>query len=143
MSWRLNRPRRISAYEKQILRRLIEVGGNSKSSPALLASIDTLMVREEGDGDFHNDSLDFGRGLGAHNDIIASGIGLMANDSPVELILWARDNAVTYLELEPFDNTLRPIRMPRLESITTYPDIVEDDDDEDDEEDEEADDLTS
>jgi hypothetical protein len=138
MSWRLNRPRRISAYEKQILRRLLEVGGNSKSSPALLASIDTLMVREEGDGDFHNDSLDFGRGR-VHNDIVASGIGLMANDSPVELILWARDNAVTYLELEPFDGTLRPIRMPRLESITTYPDSVGDEE----EEDEEADDLAS
>lgn len=89
-----------------------------------MGSINTLMVREEGDGDFHNDALDFGTVRGAHNDIIASGIVLMANDAPIELILWACGDAVTYLELEPFDGTLLPIRMPRLESISPYPDSV-------------------
>jgi hypothetical protein len=87
------------------------------------------MVRQEGDGDFHNDSLDFGTVRGENNDIIASAIGLMANDAPVELILWARGDTVTYLELEPFDGTLRPIRMPRLESIRPYPETVGDDED--------------
>jgi hypothetical protein len=48
------------------------------------------MVRQEGDGHFHNDSLDFGRVRRENNDIIASAIGLMANDAPIELFLWAR-----------------------------------------------------
>jgi hypothetical protein len=124
---RIWRPRRISAYEAQILRRLLQVGAGSAPSSLLLASIDKLMVRQEGDGDFHNDSLDFGRVRGENNDIIASAIGLMANDAPVELILWARGDTVTYLELEPFDGTLRPIRMPRLESIRPCPETVGDD----------------
>jgi hypothetical protein len=46
----------------------------------------------------------------------------MANDAQVELILWARGDIVTYLELEPFAGALRPIRMPILESIRPYPD---------------------
>jgi hypothetical protein len=96
------------------------------------------MVLEEGDGAFHNDSLDFGGLRGPNNDIIASGIGLMANDAPVELILWRRGDAVTYLELEPFNGSLRPIRMPRLETITPYPESLGDDD-----EDEETNDLSS
>jgi len=124
---RLWRPRRISAYEAQLLRRLLQVGAGSAPSSLLLASIDKLMVRQEGDGEFHNDSLDFGRVRGENNDIIASAIGLMANDAPVELILWARGDTVTYLELEPFDGTLRPIRMPRLESIRPYPEMGGDD----------------
>jgi hypothetical protein len=56
---RLWRPRRISAYEAQILRRLLQVGAGSAPS-SLFASIDKLMVRQQGEGDFHNDSLDFG-----------------------------------------------------------------------------------
>ena len=46
MSSILNRLRHISVYEKEILGRLLEMGTNSKSSAALLASIDSLMVRE-------------------------------------------------------------------------------------------------
>ena len=126
---RLLRPRRVSAYEAQILRYLLQLGAGSEPSSLLLASIDKLMVRQEGDGDFQNDSLDFGRVRGENNDIIASAIGFMANDAPIELILWARGDTVTYLELEPFDGTLRLIRMPGLESIRPYPEAVGDDED--------------
>lgn len=126
MSWRrLRRPRRISGYEAQILRRVIEVGGGDSVSETLLASIDALIVREEGDGEFHNDSLDFDAGDGQKftlGSIVASAVGRMTNDAPIELILWARGDLVTYLELEPFEGSWRPIRMPVLESIHPYPD---------------------
>jgi hypothetical protein len=121
MSWRLRRPRRIGLYEAQILRRLLEVGAKFPPSPILLASIENLIVREEGCGGFQHDSLDFGSSRGGST-IIAGAIGLMANDAQIELILWARGDIITYLELEPFDGALRPIRMPILESIRPYPD---------------------
>ncbi len=111
MSWRrLRRPRRISGYEAQILRRVIEVGGGDSVSQTLLASIDELIVREEGDGEFHNDSLDFDAWDGHKftlGSIVASAVGRMTNDAPIELILWARGDIVTYLELEPFEGSWR------------------------------------
>jgi len=121
MSWRLRRPRRIGTYETQILRRLLEVGADCPPSPTLLDSIDKLVVREEGCGGFQHDSLDFGSSR-AGSRIIASAVGRMANDAQIELILWARGDRITYLELEPFDGALLPIRMPILESIRPYPD---------------------
>jgi hypothetical protein len=114
----LHRPRRISGYEAQIVRRVLEVGARVAPSRRLRASIDQLRVHQE--GDFQNDSLDFGRVRGINNDIVAMAIGLMANDAPVELILWAHHETVTYLELEPFNGTWRPIRLPRLETIRPY-----------------------
>ena len=78
-------------------------------------------MREEGGGGFQHDFLDFGSSR-AGNTIVAAAIGTMANDAQVELILWARGDTVTYLELEPFAGALRPIRMPILESIRPYPD---------------------
>ncbi len=120
MSQRLWKPRPIGTYEVRILRRVLEVGANSPPSPTVLASLEGLVVREEGGGGFEHDSLDFdsARGGGA---IIAGAIGLMANDAEVELVLWARDGVITYLELDPFGETRRPIRMPILESIRAYP----------------------
>lgn len=120
MSWRLLRPRRIGSYEARIIRRLLQVGADAPPSQTLLASIDNLIVREEGQGGFEHDSLDFDSAGGGHT-IIAGAIGLMANDAPVELVLWARGDAITYLELDPFNGTLRPLRMPILESIRPYP----------------------
>ena len=129
MSWRLRRPRRIGSYEAQILRRVLQVGADSPPSAALLASIDQLIVREEGCGDFLHDSLDFGSS-GAGNTIIATAVGRMANDAQVELVIWARGDSVVCLELEPFEGALRPIRMPILESIGPYPPAMSDDEDE-------------
>jgi hypothetical protein len=74
--------------------------------------------------------------------IIAGAIGLMANGAQVELILWARGDIITYLELEPHAGALRPIRMPLLESIRPYPDNALDGD-EDGDGDETANDATS
>jgi hypothetical protein len=121
MSWRLRWPRRIGAYEVQILQRLLQVGTDSPPSQALMASIENLIVQEEGCGGFQHDSLDFDS-VRAGGKIIASAIGRMANGAQVELILWARGDIITYLELEPFEGALRPIRMPILESIRPYPD---------------------
>jgi hypothetical protein len=138
MPWRrLRQPRRISGYEAQILRRLIAIGGKDSVSETLLASIDELIVREEGDGDFYNDSLDFDAWNGRHftlGSIIASAVGRMTNDAPIELVLWARGDIVTYLELEPFKGSWRPIRMPVLDSIQPYPADAFGNEDEDDEE---------
>jgi len=99
------------------------VGCDSRPSAALLASIEHLIVHEEGDGSFERDSLDFiaaGRFTfgGAP---IAMAVGTMANDAPIELIVWARGEIITGLELEPFKGTRLPIRMPILESIRPYP----------------------
>jgi hypothetical protein len=88
MSYRIWRPRRITSYETQIIRRLLQVDADAKPSAALLASIANLVVREQGDGGFEHDSLDF-VGVHSHGAIIAAGLGLMTNDASVELILWA------------------------------------------------------
>ena len=45
----------------------------------------------------------------------------MANDVLIELWVWARGETITALELEPFNGTRLPIRMPILESISRYP----------------------
>lgn len=119
MSWRLMRPRPIGAYEAQIIRRVLEVGADFPASHTLLDSIDNLLVQEEGAGGFLHDSLDFSSGRG-DDKIIAGAIGLMANGAPVELILWARGDAISYLELEPFEGSLRPTRLPILESIRPF-----------------------
>jgi hypothetical protein len=113
------RPRRISAYEAQIIRRVLEVGADISVSQTLLDSIDNLLVQEEGAGDFLHDSLDFAAGHG-NDKIIAGALGLMANGAPVEMTLWVRDGAISYLGLDPWAGSLRPTRMPILESIRPY-----------------------
>lgn len=120
MSWRLWKPRPIASYEARILRRVIEVDADCLPSAALLASIEHLIVQEEGDGQAHHDSLDFGT-TNSHGEIIAIALGTMTNDGHIELFLWADGETITALELEPFDGTRLPIRMPVLESIRPYP----------------------
>ena len=120
MSWRLYRPRPISTYEAKIVRRVLDVSAEEPFSKTLLASIEDLIVREEGDGAFHHDSLDFGT-WGGPGLIIGHALGTMANDCPIELLVWAKDARITALELEPYDGTRLPIRMPILESIRPYP----------------------
>jgi hypothetical protein len=119
MSWRLRRPRRLSTYEAQIIRRVLEIGACRPVPQALLDSIDHLLVLEEGDGGFLHDSLDFAVGYG-NDKQIAHALGLMANDAPVEVSLRTREGAISYLSLDPWDGSLRPTRMPRLESIRAF-----------------------
>ena len=130
MSWRLYRPRRIGTYEARIVRRVLQIGAEFPPSPALLASIENLVVRDEGEGGVccHYDSLDFNT-TNERGRIIASAIGSMANDAPIELFVWARGETITALELEPYNGTRLPIRMPILESISRYPEdeVFEDD----------------
>lgn len=124
MSWRLWKPRPIASYEARILRRVLEIDADSPHSAALLASIEHLTVHEEGDGQAHRDHLDFNAAgqFRFSGKPIAMALGTMANDAPIELIVWARGEIITGLELEPFGETTRlPIRMPVLESIRPHP----------------------
>jgi hypothetical protein len=125
MSWRLNKPRHISTYEKRIVRRVLEVGSNTPPCAALVASVEKLIVHEEGDGHFHRDSLSFNsiRKFGYGGSPVAMALGTMSNDATVELIVWAQGGTITALELEPFNGTRLPIRMPIVESIRPYPEI--------------------
>jgi hypothetical protein len=90
-----------------------------------------LVVREEGGGGFHYDSLDFST-TNERGKIVAWAIGSMANDAPIELLVWAHGETITALELEPFNGTRLPIRMPILESIRPHPvdEVLGDDADE-------------
>jgi hypothetical protein len=74
-------------------------------------------------------SLEFNttNGLGT---IVAMAIGTMANGAPIELMVWTHGETITALELEPFNGTRLPIRMPILESIRPYPDQAFEDDEE-------------
>ena len=86
----------------------------------MLASIEQLIVHEEGYGGFKFDSLAFSPSRD-HGRIVAGAIGTMVNDASVELVVWALGNVITRLELEPFGETRLPIRMPLLQSIRPYP----------------------
>ena len=121
MSWRLYRPRRIGSEEARILRRVLEVDPQARFSSALLASIEQLIVHEEGGGTLEFDSLEFVPRCAGAGTTIASAVGTLVNDAPVELWVWARGDVVTRLELEPFGYTRRPIRMPLLQSVRPYP----------------------
>jgi hypothetical protein len=72
----------------------------------MLASIEQLIVHEEGGGGFRFDSLEF---IPTHNHgtIIAGAIGTMVNDASVELVVWALGDVITRLELEPFGEMSR------------------------------------
>ena len=99
----------------------MEVDPETQSSDALLASVEQRLVYEQGGGDLEFDSLELiplGHDAGR---IIARALGTMVNDAPVELCVWAHGNVITRLELEPFGDTRRPIRMPLLQSIRPYP----------------------
>lgn len=116
MSWRLYRPRPIAEYEAKVVRRVLENDPDSVPSPVMIASIRKLIVREEGDGCFHHDSLDFSASRD-HGRIVAAALGTMANDGVVELLVWAREETITALEIEPFQGARLPARMPILETI--------------------------
>jgi hypothetical protein len=98
----------------------LQVDADPAPSQALLASIGNLIVYEEVGGDFLCDSLEFIISRD-HGRCIASAIGAMANDALIELLVWAHGDTITCLELEPFNETRLPIRMPILESIRPYP----------------------
>ncbi|MGH8144376.1 MAG: hypothetical protein ACREU2_17920 [Steroidobacteraceae bacterium] len=103
----------------------MEVDPEAQPSAALLASIEQLIVHEEGGGGFQFDSLEFiPPGDFNVSEIFASAIGTMVNDASVELVVWTRGDVVTRLELEPFGETRLPIRMPLLQSIRPYPAVV-------------------
>jgi hypothetical protein len=120
---RLSKPRPIAAYEKRILRRVLEVGSEKPPPAALMISVDRLMVHQEGDTNFHRDSLYFSDTSKSAADLvpIAIAVGAMANDARVELVVWAAGRTIARLELEAFNGARFPIRLPILESIARHP----------------------
>jgi hypothetical protein len=120
---RLFKPRPISAYEKRILRRVLEVGSEKPPTAALMTSVEKLMVHQESDANFHRDSLYFSDTNKSAGDQIpiAIAVGTMANDARVELVVWAAGRTIARLELEAFNGARFPIRLPILESIASHP----------------------
>jgi hypothetical protein len=117
-------PRMIRTAEAAVITRLLQICAGAPPSPALLSSINTLVVREhcdcgqQGYGPCDSIFFDNPHDLGCP---IASGIGYIRKSSAVELIVWARGDIITYLELEPFNGARRPISLPRVETIQSYP----------------------
>jgi hypothetical protein len=121
-------PRPVSALEAEVIKRMLHLRAAVLHFDELLASVNRLTVREG--CECGCDSLFFGEPRDNGHPIV-SGVGRTAGNNEVEVILWARETTLTFLELEPRGNTLKPVRMPLAESIAPYPEDeeVEDDDD--------------
>ena len=121
-------PRPVSALEAEVIKRMLHLEAAVPHVDALLASVDQLTVREGCecgcDSLFFDDPTDKGHP-------IVSGVGHTPGNNEVEVILWARASTLTFLEIEPWGNTLKPVRMPLAESIAPYPEDEEAEDDED------------
>jgi hypothetical protein len=123
VSWK---PRVLRPVEAAAIKRLLQIDPNRElggpSLEAWLATTDDLTVREGCDCGcdslFFDDPHDLGRP-------IASGVGRSADDSEVEIVLWARGFTLTFLELEPYGRTRRLARLPLPESIGPYPEEPE------------------
>lgn len=128
-------PRLIRTAEADVITRLLQIA-HAPPRLGLLSSIHTLVVRDRCDcgqygygpcdSIFFDNPHDLGRP-------IASGIGYIRKNSAVELIVWARGDIITYLELEPFNGARRPISLPLVGTIQSYPEELgeEPEDDED------------
>jgi len=109
-------PRLISLHEFAVVQRLLQVGMDKPPSRWLLDSVGLLIVEYECDCGcdavfFKHQSL-MGRP-------IASGYGFIEWGCPVELVLWAYEGEVSYLELEPKMGNLAHLPVP--ESIRALP----------------------
>lgn len=121
-------PRPIRPREAVVITRLLKVAAsNSSVSPTLLSSIDRLVVRDRCDCDQNGfapcDSIFFDNPRNMSRPI-ASGVGHMRNHTAVELILWAREDVITFLEVEPYNGARLPIFLPVVETIQSYPDHI-------------------
>jgi hypothetical protein len=111
-------PRPISAREAAVIKRLLHLEAGVLHLEELLASVDRPTVIEGCDCGCDSLYFDNPRDMGR---CIVSGIGRTAGNNEVEAVLWARGAVLTFLELEPRGNTLRPVRLPLAESIAPYP----------------------
>ena len=111
-------PRPVSAFEAEVIKRMLHLKAEIAHVNELLASVDRLTVIEGCecgcDSLFFDEIRDMGRP-------IVSGVGRTAGNNEVEVVLWARDTTLTFLEIEPWGKTLRPVRLPLAESIAPYP----------------------
>jgi hypothetical protein len=110
-------PRPVSAHEAEVIKRILHLEAGIPHVNELLASVDRLTVIEG--CECGCDSLYFHEPRDKGSPII-SGVGRTPGNNEVEVVLWARDTTLTFLEIEPWGKTLNPVRMPLAESIAPY-----------------------
>jgi hypothetical protein len=110
-----------------VITRLLQVDASHSVSSTLLSSINRLVVRDRCDcgqrGIAPCDSIFFDDPRNKGHPV-ASGVGYMRNNTAVELILWAREDVITFLEVEPYNGARLPIFLPVVETIQSYPDDI-------------------
>jgi hypothetical protein len=121
-------PRPVSAREAEVIKRMLRLEAAVPHVDELLASVDRLTVLEG--CECGCDSLFFDEPRDKGHPIVG-GVGRTTGNNEVEVVLWARDTTLTFLEIEPRGNTLKPVRMPLAESIAPYPEDDEAQDNED------------
>ena len=109
-------PRGISALEAAVVRRVLEVGGRKRPSFDLLLAVGRLTVVEL--CECGCEALYF-QPPSMMGSPIASAYGFIEWGCPVELILWAREGGISFLELEPKVPGLG--RLPLPDSIRELP----------------------
>jgi hypothetical protein len=110
-------PRLISPHEIAVVQRLMQVGMDRPPSPWELESVGFLTVEHE--CECGCDAVFF-KPQSLMGQPIASGYGFIHWGCPVELVLWAYEGAMSFLELEPKAGGLA--RLPVAESIRALPD---------------------
>jgi hypothetical protein len=115
-------PRPVSVCEAEVVKRILRLDAAVPYFDELLAAVDRLEVLEG--CDCGCDSLFFDKPRDKGRPILG-GVGRTAGNNAVEVVLWARDATLTFLELEPWGNTLRPVRLPLAASIAPYPEDQE------------------
>jgi hypothetical protein len=128
-------PRPVSARESEVIKRMLNLETEIPHGNELLASVDLLTVIEGCDCGCDSLFFDVLRNLGRP---IVSCVGRTAGNNEVEVVLWARDTTLTFLEIEPWGGTLKPVRLPLPESIAPYPADAFGCDEDDEEEDADA-----
>jgi hypothetical protein len=106
----------ISAEEQAVVERLLKVASRDVPSPALLDSVGFLIVRSECECGCDAVFFDQPSRLGQR---IAWGYGFISWGCPVELVLWAYDSTISFLEVAPLTGNLA--RLPAPRSIRPLP----------------------
>jgi hypothetical protein len=110
-------PRLISSHEIAVVRRVMQVDMNPSPTPWQLECVAHLTVELECDcgcdAVFFKPQALMGR-------VLASAYGFIHWGCPVELVVWAYEGEISFLELEPKMGGLA--RLPVPESIRALPD---------------------
>ena len=109
-------PRLISAEEQAVVERLLHVASKDAPSPALLNSVGFLIVHSECQCGCDAICFKPHTRLGHR---IAWGYGFICWGCPVELMLWAHEGNLSFLEVAPLTGNLA--RLPAPRSIRPLP----------------------